>query len=193
MLVREVARLVEDGITVVYATGNHDPGRANYRAMQIDWPDTGFHLVNSRKPVKIPIERDGRGIGWIVAAGHQTQRETTNLAAKFPVAPQSAPSVALLHANVVSTQYADEHEPYAPAARNDFRDKGYAYWALGHIHKRHCVCDDPPAVYPGNLQGRSFGETGAKGALVVEVRPGITPSRRSCATSADPLGAPNAE
>ena len=89
-LVHEVVRLVDKGITVVYATGNHDPGRANYRAMQISWPDTGFHLVNSRQPVEIPIERDGRIIGWVVAAGHQTQRETINLAANFPRAPQSA-------------------------------------------------------------------------------------------------------
>ena len=79
---------------------------------------------------------------------------------------------------MTATQHTSEHERYAPAARNDFRDKGYVYWALGHIHKRHCVNDDPPAVYPGNLQGRSFGETGAKGALVVDVEPGITPNWR---------------
>ena len=172
-LTDEVCRLVDTGITVVYVTGNHDPGRANYRAMQINWPHTEFHLVNARQPVKIPLEREGQVVGWVVAAGHQTPRETTNLAATFPTAPEPEPSVALLHAHVAATQHAPEHEPYAPAAVNDFRNKGYAYWALGHIHKRQLVSDAPPAAYPGNLQGRNFRETGAKGALVVEIEPGI--------------------
>lgn len=173
VLTSELARLTEAGITVVYATGNHDPGRTNYRAAHIDWPSTGFHLHNSRRPKRIPIQRDGERVGWVVAVGHQTTHESTNLAATFPSPPGPEPAVALLHADVGGAQGAPDDEAgniYAPAGLSDL-DSGYAYWALGHIHKRQRLREDSPAWYSGNLQGRDFGETGAKGALVVELSP----------------------
>ncbi len=178
LLTEELRRAVDAGVTVVYATGNHDPGRANYRAMQIDWPHSGFHLVSARRPVEIALEQAGEMVGWVVAAGHQTPRETDNLAAAFPPAPGPEPAVALLHAHVAATLQAPQHEPYAPAALADFSGKRYVYWALGHIHARQTVGDDPPVVYPGNLQGRQFGETGAKGAMVVEIEPAAPPVAR---------------
>ena len=106
-----------------------------------------------------------------MAAGHQTPHESENLAATFPSAPGPEPSIALLHADVQGVSGAPDDETaraYAPATRDDL-DPGYAYWALGHIHTRQAVRDDPPAWYSGNLQGRDFGETGPKGVLVVEL------------------------
>lgn len=180
VLTRELRRLTDRGVTVVYATGNHDPGRTNYRASHIDWPSTNFHLHSSRAPRKVPINRGGERIGWVVAAGHQTTHESTNLAAAFPPAPGPGPAVALLHADVGGAQGAADDEAgnvYAPAALADL-DTGYDYWALGHIHKRQRLREDSPAWYPGNLQGRDFGETGAKGALVVGLRPPEPPRVR---------------
>ena len=180
MLTRELRRLTDAGVTVVYATGNHDPGRINYRAAHIDWPSTNFQLHSSRSPRRIPIHRGGERIGWVVAAGHQTTHESTNLAATFPPAPGPQPAVALLHADVGGAQGAPEDEAgnvYAPAALSDL-DPGYDYWALGHVHKRQRLREDSPAWYPGNLQGRDFGETGAKGALVVDLNPPEPPRVR---------------
>ena len=171
VLTDELARLTAAGVTVVYATGNHDPGRVNYRARHISWPDQGFHLANSRQADRIPIMRGDQVVGWVVAAGHQTPHVSENLAATFPSAPGPEPSIALLHADVQGVSGAPDDETartYAPATRADL-DTGYAYWALGHIHARQAVRDDPPAWYSGNLQGRDFGEIGPKGALVVEV------------------------
>ena len=86
----------------------------------------------------------------------------------------------LLHADVGGVQGAADDEAgnvYAPAALSDL-DPGYAYWALGHIHQRQRLREDSPAWYPGNLEGRNFGETGAKGALVVELNPPEAPRVR---------------
>ena len=180
VLTSEMARLTAAGITVVYATGNHDPGRTNYRAAHIDWPSTGFHLHNSQRPERIPVLRGVERVGWVVAAGHQTSHVFTNLAATFPPAPGPEPAVALLHADVGGAQGAPDDEAgnvYAPAALSDL-NPGYAYWALGHIHKRQRLREDSPAWYPGNLQGRDFGETGAKGALVVDLNPPESPHVR---------------
>ena len=180
VLTSELARLTDAGVTVVYATGNHDPGRANYRAARISWPTTNFHLHGSRTPRRIPINRGGECIGWVVAAGHQTTHESTNLAASFPPAPGPQPSVGLVHADVGGAQGAAADEAgnvYAPAALSDL-DPSYDYWALGHIHKRQRLREDSPAWYPGNLQGRDFGETGAKGTLVVDLNPPEPPHVR---------------
>lgn len=174
VLVDELTRATSAGLTVVYATGNHDPGRANYRAMGIDWPKERFHLVASRQPRQIAIEREGEVVGWVVAAGHQTPREDRDLAATFPAAPGPEPAVGLLHAQVMSAAAAEHHDRYAPAAL-DSLDPSYAYWALGHIHQRQQVRPDPPVHYSGNVQGRHFGEDGAKGALVVTLDRGAAP------------------
>lgn len=180
VLTRELARLTDAGVTVVYATGNHDPGRTNYRATHIDWPSANFHLHSSRTPRRIPISRGGERVGWVVAAGHQTTHEATNLAAAFPPAPGPQPAVGLLHADVGGAQGAPDDEAgnvYAPAALPHL-DSSYDYWALGHIHKRQRLREDSPAWYPGNLQGRDFGETGAKGTLVVDLNPPEPPHVR---------------
>lgn len=47
-------------------------------------------------------------------------------------------------------------------------EKGYDYWALGHIHERQILNEDPYIVYPGNPQGRSIKEDGSKGFYLVE-------------------------
>ena len=64
------------------------------------------------------------------------------------------------------------HDPYAPCTVADLARYGYDYWALGHIHAAEIVARDPWVVYPGNLQGRSPRETGAKGAMRVTVEDG---------------------
>ena len=64
------------------------------------------------------------------------------------------------------------HEGYAPCTVDDLKRFGYDYWALGHVHAAEIVNRDPWIVYPGNLQGRSIRETGAKGAMRVTVENG---------------------
>jgi len=172
-LVAELERLAAGGVTTVWCTGNHDPGRKNYRAQQIQWPAHGFHILASRAPQVVDIlDRDGQPVGRVVGAGHQTRRDTQNLAAAFPAPQWDEPAVGLLHTQIHGSLGADAHEPYAPCTVDDLQTHPYHYWALGHVHARQHVLDSPPAHYPGNLQGRHFGETGAKGALVVEVAPG---------------------
>lgn len=164
-------RLGEAGITVVYCTGNHDPGGASQRVRAMDWPDN-VRLVFGAKPQTFDIPgADGEPVGRVVAAGHVKPREERDLAAAFPAADGDLPTVGLLHTQVVGAANADAHDEYAPSQRADFERPGYAYWALGHIHQRQQVFADLPVHYPGNLQGRHFRETGPKGGNWVEVAP----------------------
>lgn len=57
---------------------------------------------------------------------------------------------------------------YAPFTLKDLQNKGYDYWALGHVHQRQVLCKKPYIIYSGNLQGRQRQETDAKGYYLVE-------------------------
>jgi DNA repair exonuclease SbcCD nuclease subunit len=61
------------------------------------------------------------------------------------------------------------HEPYSPCSPEALRNKGYDYWALGHIHQHEILSRDPPIVFSGNIQGRHIRETGPKGCVMVSV------------------------
>jgi len=66
-----------------------------------------------------------------------------------------------------------EHETYAPCSPGRLALKGYDYWALGHIHKRQVLHEQPCwVVFPGNIQGRHAKEVGAKGCSLVTVEDG---------------------
>ena len=74
--------------------------------------------------------------------------------------------IGLLHGNLEGET---AHGNYAPFTKKDLLEKGFDYWALGHIHKRMVVLDNPAAVYPGCLQGRNKKETGEKGFYLIEL------------------------
>ncbi|SCY36782.1 metallophosphoesterase family protein [Thiohalorhabdus denitrificans] len=162
-------RLGEAGVTVVLCTGNHDPGGASHRTRALDWPDN-VRLAYGAQPVTVDIPgADGAPVGRVVAAGHAKAREDRNLAASFPAQNGDLPTVGLLHTQVVGADSAENHDTYAPSEPGDFDKPGYHYWALGHIHKRQAVREDPPVWYPGNLQGRHPREAGPKGGNWVEI------------------------
>jgi DNA repair exonuclease SbcCD nuclease subunit len=171
-LVDQVERLDDASIDTIYVTGNHDPGGSGFRAAKIDWPDR-FHYVDSRSPTSIELTGpEDEPQATVVAAGHVDAHEETNLAAQFPAANDDTPTIGLLHAHVTSATQVEAHDRYAPCSVEDLRAPGYDYWALGHIHTRQQVDEAANAWYPGNLQGRSPRETGARGGLLVTLDDG---------------------
>ncbi|MGN0098288.1 MAG: exonuclease SbcCD subunit D, partial [Candidatus Methanomethylophilaceae archaeon] len=84
-------------------------------------------------------------------------------------------TVACVHCDVDS---ASEGLSYAPCRLQDLSGRNVDYWALGHIHRRQVLSGRPYVVYPGNIQGRSFRETGPKGAYLVTVSSGVVTGLR---------------
>jgi hypothetical protein len=167
-LLDELRRLTGVGISVVYATGNHDPGRQQRRS-RIEWPE-GVHVADGSEPIRVAVhDREGRPTGWISAVGHASDRETRDLSTRFPAPAGMLPEVAVLHAQVGSSRDAESHGRYAPTTVPALRKRGFDYWALGHVHRRQELSDDPAIHYPGNLQGRTPAESGARGGLLVEL------------------------
>ncbi len=172
-LLDQLGRLDDASVPVVYATGNHDPGRAGARTALLEWP-ANVTLVPDEQPRRVAIRRrDGAVAGYVTAAGHAGPNETRDLAAGLPSPQGALPEVALLHTQVVGARRADDHRPYAPTTVETFARSGFDYWALGHVHTRQEVSAAPAAHYPGNLQGRTHAEAGARGGLLVEVGHGV--------------------
>jgi DNA repair protein SbcD/Mre11 len=170
-LLESLARLTTHGIAVVYATGNHDPGGTAGPASRIPWP-TGVHLLSGPEAQRIPIVREGRRVGWVTGAGHDSPRVDQDLSRGFPRPDGELPEVGLLHTQVVGSRGAENHDRYAPSELTRLQASGFDYWALGHIHQPQALSTDPAIHYPGNLQGRHPGEAGPRGGLLVDVERG---------------------
>ncbi|MBN1159026.1 MAG: DNA repair exonuclease [Bacteroidales bacterium] len=167
-------KLSGKGIATYFVCGNHDHIGSWINAIRI--PDNVFrfdaygveHYTHKRG--KDPVA-DLYGVSY----GKKAVGE--NLALEFRIRENASPvSIAILHGTV---GIPGPHRKYAPFRMEDVMNRGFDYWALGHIHKRKIVHDSHPAVvYPGNTQGRDFGETGTKGCCLVEIIPGINPSMK---------------
>src|SRR5690625_5024236 len=72
----------------------------------------------------------------------------------------------MIHGNLHGDK---RHDSYAPFTINDLLTKNIDYWALGHIHQRSVLKENPSIVYPGNIQGRHRKEEGLKGCYWVEM------------------------
>jgi exonuclease SbcD len=161
----ELDRLSDNKIPVYFVCGNHDPVNTWPEIIQL--PENVFRFGSDRVE-NFTYSKDGNPIADIFGISYQDKALKKNLALKYKLKNNPSPfSVAILHGTVGA---AGPHENYAPFKVKDVLNKGFAYWALGHIHKRQIINKSSPViVYPGNPQGRDFGETGAKGCYLVEI------------------------
>jgi DNA repair exonuclease SbcCD nuclease subunit len=186
-LVRQIRRLGEAGVWFLAACGNHDPGGAGFRAAALGveaaprcepWQQR-VRLFRRATPEPVTVtDRDGDAVGIVVGAGHEGARESANLAARFEPIDSPLPVVGLLHTQVAGAREAEAHERYAPSRIADYERLGYAYFALGHVHRRQQIDPALPVHYAGNLQGRHARETGEKGGLLVEAHAGAAAAPR---------------
>lgn len=172
---RELRKLSEAGVWFLAVCGNHDPGGAGFRTARLGTLGERVRFFCQGRPEAVTVtDREGAAVGIVVGAGHENDREGTNLAARFSRVAGALPVVGLLHTNVESAKASLDHKRYAPSTPADYQRLDYAYWALGHIHLRQQAVAGLPVHYAGNLQGRNISETGAKGGLRVEAFAGAT-------------------
>ena len=159
----QMTRLREANIPVVIVRGNHDAASSITKTLRL--PDNVREL-SSKKPDTIELADAGT---CVHGQSFAHRAITDDLAARYPDAVRGAFNIGLLHTCLDGRE---GHERYAPTSLETMRAKGYDYWALGHVHAREVLSEEPWIVFPGNLQGRHAKETGAKGASVVTVEDG---------------------
>lgn len=75
--------------------------------------------------------------------------------------------IGMLHGSVEGDA---EHNRYAPFQIRELKEKQFDYWALGHIHKREILSEEPYIIYSGNIQGRHRKETGERVRTLLNLR-----------------------
>ncbi|MFN2396923.1 MAG: exonuclease SbcCD subunit D, partial [Bacteroidales bacterium] len=169
--VKELEKLSARGIPTYMICGNHDP--LNSWMEELKLPENVFRFGASEVEC-FTFEKDGKPLADIYGISYGTKTENRSLADAYVLKENPAPfSIALLHGTIGP---AGAHENYVPFRLEDIKSKGFDYWALGHIHKHHVVHPAHPAiVYPGNPQGRDFGETGQRGCYRVVIAENNSP------------------
>lgn len=160
----QLRRLSDRGVRCVFLRGNHDA--ASKQILKLRLPE-GVHELSVHQPETIRFD-DLRVA--VHGRGFADQHVTEQIVTSYPPPADGYFNIGMLHTSASGT---GDHEVYAPCTVDQLVTKGYDYWALGHIHKRTVLADDPPVVFCGNLQGRHPGETGAKGATVAQVEDGV--------------------
>ena len=168
---RGLRKLEDHNIPAYVVCGNHDPLSDQKKILKI--PANTYVFPANQPETKKVVNSAGEPVASITGVSHDSEAVSENLAAQYPEGDPKLPSIAVLHGNLSGNT---EHEPYAPFRMEDLQKSHIDYWALGHIHKRELLSDqDPAVVYPGNPQGRHFGETGEKGCYVVSLEKGQKP------------------
>ena len=161
--VSAIADLHRAGIPTIMVKGNHDAESVVTRALP--YPDS-VHTFDVKKAGTHRLEQHRVALhGRSFAA----RNVPDDFVASYPARVDGWLNIGVLHTALDGTR---GHASYAPCTVDDLNRFGYDYWALGHIHAREIVSQNPWIVYPGVLQGRSVRETGAKGAERVTVEDG---------------------
>jgi DNA repair exonuclease SbcCD nuclease subunit len=160
---KEMGRLNRENIPVFIVHGNHDA--ESELTKQLTLPDnvTIFSTKKAETHLIDNLEMALHGQSF------RDAKTEENLALNYPPAVKSYFNIGVLHTSVEGHA---AHVTYAPCSLSDLTDKGYDYWALGHVHEYKVLKEFPSVVFPGNIQGRHIRETGARGAVLVTVESG---------------------
>ncbi|MBS2963569.1 DNA repair exonuclease [Actinocrinis puniceicyclus] len=161
---RQLGLLAEAQIPVYLVSGNHDAESQISRNLTLP---RNVHQFTTHQAEYAVDEKAGIAVH---GQGYASRAVTDNLAAQYPRALPGLFNIGLLHTALDGRR--EGHAPYAPCSVEQLAALGYGYWALGHIHKREVVSDQPHIVFSGNIQGRHAREAGPKGCTLVTVESG---------------------
>lgn len=147
--------LADVQIPVFLSYGNHDHLQGTWT--RFDLPEN-VHVFTKEVEQKTVTIR-GENV-HIYGFSYPARHVSVPMIDKYPVAETDGVHIGLLHGSIEGD---DSHAVYAPFTKDALLAKRYQYWALGHIHKRQSLHENPPIVYSGNLQGRHRNEQGMKG------------------------------
>lgn len=160
-------KLNQANIPVYLIAGNHDPLESWPKHFKLPENVTIFSSDQVEKSI---FYKNEQPIAAIYGVSFGKKEEYRRMASLFKRDDTAGFSIGLLHGTLAGNS---EHTPYCPFEMAELKASSIDYWALGHIHKREIVHPSHPlVVYPGNIQGRHFNESGEKGCSILEVENG---------------------
>ncbi|MCT7728728.1 MAG: DNA repair exonuclease [Lactobacillus iners] len=155
----QIKRLVDRQIQVVMVLGNHDYSQIDDLLLN---ESPYFKIIGSNEQIEqVDFMTKSQYKYRVVGFSYQHNHITEDIIAKYPPKSTSIYTIGLAHAGM--KQSSVDQNNYAPFTLNEVKDLNYDYFALGHIHLRQVLSQEPWIVYSGNLQGRHVNEKDAKG------------------------------
>ena len=157
----QMSRLEVAHIPVYLSFGNHDYyEEARY---WFDFPQN-VHLFTEETVQTITGETK-QGVSYCISGfSYQKPWLDESKVAQFP-RRQGTYHIGMYHGD-------QQGEHYAPFVVQEMKQKGYDYWALGHIHVATTLSTQPPIIYPGTPQGHTQKEKETPGILLVTLTQG---------------------
>lgn len=150
------------GIPVYITYGNHDHLSGNWTRFEL--PPNVHEFSGEVEEVSLTVRGQDVVLHGFSYPNRHVKEEMVNT---YPTASNDQSfHIGLLHGSIAGNE---SHAVYSPFTIPELQAKHYDYWALGHIHLRQQLADNPPIVYPGNIQGRHRNESGEKGFYEVEL------------------------
>ncbi|MDK7882950.1 metallophosphoesterase family protein [Lactobacillus iners] len=155
----QIKRLVDRQIQVVMVLGNHDYSQIDDLLLD---ESPYFKIIGSNEQIEqVDFMTKSQYKYRVVGFSYQHNHITEDIIAKYPPKSTSIYTIGLAHAGM--KQSSVDQNNYAPFTLNEVKNLNYDYFALGHIHLRQVLSQEPWIVYSGNLQGRHVNEKDAKG------------------------------
>lgn len=155
----QIKRLVYRQIQVVMVLGNHDYSQIDDLLLN---ESPYFKIIGSNEQIEqVDFMTKSQYKYRVVGFSYQHNHITEDIIAKYPPKSTSVYTIGLAHAGM--KQSSVDQNNYAPFTLNEVKNLNYDYFALGHIHLRQVLSQEPWIVYSGNLQGRHVNEKDAKG------------------------------
>ncbi len=197
---RRIRRLVAAGIPVFLLVGNHDLPNAIGRATTVEIFDAlevqnvivasrpGTSLIETRNGplqiVSLPWARrsallsrdDYKNLSFDQLNQRLEQILTDHLFTEIRSLNPGLPAILAAHVWLSTADPGSERSMMAGREhvllQSSVANPAFDYVALGHIHKKQVLGNNPPLVYPGSLQSIDFGDEGQeKGFYVMEIDP----------------------
>ncbi|SFK63874.1 DNA repair exonuclease SbcCD nuclease subunit [Methylocapsa palsarum] len=162
-LSEQIRRLHEAGVFVYVIRGNHDA--LSRITKELTFPDS-VKLFGGRAEAVMAVRSDRDFQVAIHGLSFANPLAPESLISKYKPRIDDAVNIGIAHTSLGG---APGHDPYAPCSVADLQATGFAYWALGHVHKRSVVEGKCAIVMPGMPQGRDINEDGAKSVTLVTI------------------------
>ncbi len=145
-------------IPVIITPGNHDCCTPDSPYEKENWPGN-VHIFKRAKIESVSIPTlDCRVYG----AGYESM-DCPGLLKDFAALGDERWHIGVLHGEISASS------SYCPMTREQIRQSGLSYLALGHIHKGGSLrAGEVLCAWPGCPMGRGFDELGDKGVILVE-------------------------
>ena len=146
-------------VPVIISPGNHDFCSPESPYIREEWPENVHIFKKSAIESIVLPELDCR----IYGAGYEGM-DCPGLLKGFHIEGEERWHIGVLHGEVSASS------AYCPITREQLRQSGLHYLALGHIHKGGSVrAEETLCAWPGCPMGHGFDELGAKGVILAQL------------------------